>query len=311
MTRMDLNKILSEKEEEPRFGKTGYVALLGRPNTGKSTFLNTVLDHHVAAVSSKPQTTRKYLLGIHTDGDSQILFLDAPGIHVPKIALDEAMDASIRRVMKDADVVVCIVDPTREPGQEDQLAAEAAQKSSKPVIIAINKNDIATDEQVAASLEFYRGYLPDSPVVRMVALDRDKVEPLLALIKQHLHEGPFLYDEDEMTDVYERDIAAELIREVLLEELKQEVPHCVAVTIDSWKETEKKISIDATLNVERPGHRGIILGKNGEMIKNIRQLATKKIADFCDTRIQLSLFVKVVPDWRKKKKFLKDIRLME
>ena len=307
---LDLKEILSQKDEH-RIGKTGYVALLGRPNTGKSTLLNTVLHRHLAAVSPKPQTTRKYLLGIQTDDDSQILFLDAPGIHSGKIAIDEAMDASIRRVMHDADVVVCMVDPTREPGAEDGLAVDAAVRSKKPVIIAINKNDVAKEEQVAASLEFYRRNLPDAPVVRIVALERDKVEPLLTLIKERLPEGPFLYSDDEMTDVYERDVAAELIRETLLEELKQEVPHCVAVTIDSWKAEDNRVFIEATLNVERPGHRGIILGQGGSMIKHIRQRATAKIAEFCEAKINLSLFVKVVPDWRNRKRFLKDIRLME
>ena len=307
---LDLQEILSQKDDH-RIGKTGYVALLGRPNTGKSTLLNTVLHRHLAAVSPKPQTTRKYLLGIQTDEDSQILFLDAPGIHSGKIAIDEAMDASIRRVMKDADVVVCMVDPTREPGEEDGLAVNAAVHSKKPVIIAINKNDVAKEEQVAVSLEFYRRSLPDAPVVRIVALERDKVEPLLTLIKERLPEGPFLYSDDEMTDVYERDVAAELIRETLLEELKQEVPHCVAVTIDSWKAEGKRVSIEAMLNVERPGHRGIILGQGGNMIKHIRQCATAKIAEFCEAKVTLSLFVKVVPDWRNRKRFLKDIRLME
>ena len=307
---LDLQEILSQKDDH-RIGRTGYVALLGRPNTGKSTLLNTVLHRHLAAVSPKPQTTRKYLLGIYTDDDSQILFLDAPGIHSGKIAIDEAMDASIRRVMHDADVVVCMVDPTREPGAEDGLAVAAAVKSKKPVIIAINKNDVATEEQVAASLEFYRKSLPDAPVVRIVALDIEKVQSLLTLIKERLPEGPFLYSEDEMTDVYERDVAAELIRETLLEELKQEVPHCVAVTIDSWKESGNRISIEATLNVEREGHRGIILGQGGSMIKHIRECATTKIAEFCGVRINLRLFVKVVPDWRNRKRFLKDIKLMD
>lgn len=307
---LDLQEILSQKDEH-RIGKTGYVALLGRPNTGKSTLLNTVLRRHLAAVSAKPQTTRKYLLGIHTDDDSQILFLDAPGIHSGKIAIDEAMDASIRRVMHDADVVVCIVDPTREPGAEDGLAVEAAVHSKKPVIIAINKNDVATEEQVAASLEFYRRSLPDAPVVRIVALDIEKVQSLLTLIKERLPEGPFLYSDDEMTDVYERDVAAELIREVLLDELKQEVPHCVAVTVDSWKAEGNRINIEATLNVERPGHRGIILGQGGAMIKHLRECATAKIAEFCEARVNLRLFVKVVPDWRNRKRFLKDFRLMD
>ena len=307
---MDLNEIIKDAKPQ-RIGKTGYVALLGRPNTGKSTLLNTLLNRHLAAVSNKPQTTRKYLLGILTDEDSQLLFLDAPGIHTAKLAIDEAMDESIKRVMEDADVVICMIDPTRPPGAEDLLAATCAKNSRKPTILAVNKIDQANNEQIAENLNFYREHLPNSPVVRIVALDREKIQPLLAKLKSMMPEGPFMYDENELTDVYERDIAAELIREVLLTELKQEVPHCVAVTIDSWKEQEDRITVEATLNIEREGHKGIILGQGGRMIKHIRQLSQMKISSFCGTKINLSLFVKVVPDWRKRKQFLKDIKLME
>lgn len=307
---MDLNEIIKDVKEQ-RFGKTGYVALLGRPNTGKSTLLNTLLNRHLAAVSNKPQTTRKYLLGILTDDDSQLLFLDAPGIHAAKLAIDEAMDESIKRVMEDADVVICMIDPTRPPGAEDLLAATCAEKAGKPTILAVNKVDQANDEQIAENLRFYHEHLPNAPEVRIVALEREKVLPLLDLLKSMMPEGPFMYDADELTDVYERDIAAELIREVLLTELKQEVPHCVAVTIDTWKERNGRIAVEATLNIERESHKGIILGQGGRMIKHIRQLSQMKISAFCGAKTDLSLFVKVVPDWRKRKQFLKDIKLME
>jgi len=300
-----------EKLTPPRSGKTGYVALLGRPNTGKSTFLNTVLDRHLAAVSNKPQTTRKYLLGIYTDDDSQILFLDAPGVHCAKIAIDEAMDKSIERVLEDADVLVCMLDPTREPGEEDGLTAQRARKCRKPLVLAVNKVDIASEEQIERQLAFYRQYVPDAPVERLVALDREKLGGLMNRIKSLLPQGVFLYEPDELTDVYERDIAAEMIREVLLNELKQEVPHCIAVTVDSWKETDKKIRVEATLYIERENHKGIIIGQGGRMIKKIRTESTKKISEFCGCRIDLQLFVKVAPDWRQRKQFLKDIKLME
>lgn len=307
---MDLQAIIKDAKQTT-FGKTGYVALLGRPNTGKSTLLNTLLNRHLAAVSNKPQTTRKFLLGILTDDDSQVLFLDAPGIHAAKLAIDEAMDESIRRVMEDADVVVCMIDPTRPPGAEDLMAATAAANAKKPTILAVNKVDQANQEQIAENLRFYQERVPDAPAVQIVALERERSLELLRRIKALLPEGPFMYDADELTDVYERDIAAEMIREVLLTELKQEVPHCVAVTIDTWKELQSKILVEATLNIERESHKGIILGQGGKMIKHIRQLSVQKISEFCGTRIDLRLFVKVVPDWRKRKQFLKDIKLME
>jgi GTP-binding protein Era len=295
-----------------RSGITGYVALLGRPNTGKSTLVNTVLKRHLAAVSAKPQTTRKYLLAIHTDAESQILFLDAPGVHVGKIAIDEAMANSVSRVLEDADLLVCMVDPSREPGEEDLLTAQRAQANGKPAIIAINKVDVATPTQIDNSLAFYRQYLPDAPAVQLVAKDPDRVVELMKQIKSMLPHGIFLYEPDALTDVYERDIAAELIREVLLHELKQEVPHCIAVTVDSWRERERKLHIAATLHIERENHKGIIIGQGGKMIKHLRHHAAKKIAEFCAVpRVNLDLFVKVVPDWRRRKQFLKEIRLLE
>lgn len=297
------------EEQNLRFGKTGYVALLGRPNTGKSTLINTLLKQHIAAVSSKPQTTRKHLLGIYTDQDSQILFLDAPGIHRCKIAIDDSMDRSINRVLEDADIILLMADPTREPGDEDTLAAERAAAAKKKTIIAINKIDVADKDGIKKCSEFYHGYLPNAQIIEIAAIDEEKTKPLMATLKKNLPQGPFLYDEDEITDVYERDIAAEFIRETLLEQLKQEVPHCVAVVIDKWEDKTKRVSISATLHIEREGHRGIIIGKGGERIKAIREAAQKRIADFLQTFVTLSLFVKVTPDWRNNKNFLTDVGL--
>ncbi|MBR0459450.1 MAG: GTPase Era [Victivallales bacterium] len=305
---LNLADILAEKP--PRIGKTGYVALIGRPNTGKSTLLNTFLQTHLAAVSSKPQTTRKHLLGIFTDDSSQILFLDAPGIHEPHSAIDDSMDRSIQRVLKDSDIAVCLADPTRKPGAEDELAIQRIQAArKKDVIIAINKIDIATPEQMEECQAFYQQAFPQAKCVRIAAIDRQQSEPLLVLLKNNLPEGPFLYEEDELTDVYERDIAAELIREVLLEQLRQEVPHCTAVTIDKWDDREDHIFIGVTLNIEREGQKGIILGKGGERIKAIRLEAAKRISGFVSKRVELSLFVKIKPDWRNNKRFLSDIGL--
>jgi len=303
----DLQKILSTPA--PRIGKTGHVALVGRPNTGKSTLLNTLLGTHLAAVSNKPQTTRKHLLGILTDAESQILFLDTPGIHQARIAIDDAMDRSIARVLSDADVVVCLADPTRKPGSEDALAVERVKTVRKPIVIAVNKVDIAAPEQIEECLAYYQEAFPKAPVLKIAAIDRERAMPLLEHLRRLLPEGPFVYDEDDLTDVYERDIAAELIREVMLEQLRQEVPHCVAVAIDRWEEHEDRIFIGATLNLEREGHRGIILGKGGERIRNIRVTAAKRIAEFVGRRVELSMYVKIRPDWRNNKRFLSEMGL--
>ena len=157
--------------------------------------------------------------------------------------------------------------------------------------------------------EFYHSILPNAQIIEIAAIDEKRSLPLLNALKKRLSSGPFSYDEDEITDVYERDIAAEFIRETLLEQLKQEVPHCVAVVIDKWIEKGSRVSISATLHIEREGHRGIIIGKGGERIKAIRESATKRIEEFLQTRVTLSLFVKVTPDWRNNKKFLTDVGL--
>lgn len=301
----------SVSSDLPEKGKTGFVALLGRPNTGKSTLLNTLLGCHLAAVSTKPQTTRKRLLGIYNDAASQILFLDAPGVHGVKIAIDEAMSQAVERVLEDADLVACLIDPTREPGDEDSMVAALAGQCGKPVLLLLNKMDLATPEQQQLSLLFYRQRLPSAECLFLAATEAESVGKLLQRLKELLPEGVFLFDRENITDVYERDVACELIREVLLEELQQEIPHSIAVVIQSWKVADHRIRIDAVLNLEREAHKGIIIGQEGRMIKKIKRLATKKIAEFCNQKIDLSLFLKVVPNWRKQKQFLKEIHLLE
>ncbi|HPY89267.1 MAG TPA: GTPase Era [Lentisphaeria bacterium] len=301
----------SNSRDQRRFGRTGYVALLGRPNTGKSTLLNTVLGQRLAAVSSKPQTTRKRLLGIHTDKDAQIIFLDAPGVHVGKLELDKAMDKAIARALEDADLLVVMLDPTREPGAEDELTAGLAAGCGKPAILAVNKTDVASAADIARSLAFYRQRLPDAPFLEIVALDRVRSEALLEQVKAMLPEGPFLYGDDDITNTSERDIAAELIREALLEELRQEVPHSVAVAVDSWKKKGNRLRLDATLYIERENHKAIIIGRGGQKIARIRESAEQRLQAFTGAPITLCLFVKVAPDWRQKKKLLQEFKLLE
>ncbi len=292
-------------------GRTGCVTLLGRPNTGKSTFLNTLLGCHLAAVSSKPQTTRKQLLGIYNDADSQILFLDTPGVHAAKIAIDEAMDLAVQKGLDEADIVICMLDPTRPPGDEDRMTAELAAGCGKPVLLLLNKIDLASQEQCRQHLSFYRQFLPDCPSFSLVALQPESVQQFLQQLKSLLPVGVFLFDREDITNVYERDIAADLIREALLEELQQEIPHCIAVTVDSWQEQQDCLLVEATLHLEREAHKGIVIGQGGRMIKKIRQIAKAKIGKFCQRKTDLSLFLKVSPNWRKRKQFLKDIRLLE
>ena len=293
-------------------GRVGYVALLGRPNVGKSTFLNTVLGQHLAAVSSLPQTTRRRFLGIYSAAQVQMLFLDAPGVHRPADELGQCMERAVLRVLAEADVVLCVADPTRVPGDEDGLVAtRAAAATTAAVILAVNKCDAAAPEEVLRTESFYRGFIPAAVVHRVSALDRASLAPLLASLEQALPEGPFLYDPEQLTDSYERDIGAELIREACLLHLRQEVPHALAVAIDEWTDTARPIRIQATLHVERESQKGIVVGHGGAVIAAIRAAAQARLKTLCGGPVTLRLWVKVSPDWRERRGLLRDFRLSE
>ncbi len=291
-------------------GRVGYVALLGRPNTGKSTFMNTVLGFHLAAVSPKPQTTRRNCLGILSDADSQILFLDAPGVHVPRDQLGEAMDRAVTRTLADADAILCLCDPTREPGAEDALVAERAAATGKPVFAGINKTDIASPAEAARAEACIHTALPGAPVYRIAAVAAETLVGLLQDVRAALPNGPFLYPPDELTDTYERTIGAELIREALLEHLRQEVPHAMAVVVDKWQDRPKRCHIDATLYVERDSQKAVVVGRGGAMLKSIRRGAVVKLRELCAKPITLKLWVKVAKQWRRKQDRLRDFGLV-
>jgi GTP-binding protein Era len=292
-------------------GRVGYVALLGRANAGKSTLLNTVLGQHLAAVSPQPQTTRRRLLGIYTDAQAQMLFLDAPGVHRPADELGQCMQRVVERTVAQADAVLCLVDPTREPGDEDRLVASRAATVRVPVLLALNKCDLASELQSRQAESFYRERLPAAPCFRISALDASSLPPLLVALAQALPEGPFLYPSDQVTDCFERDLGAELIREACLEHLRQEVPHAVAVTVDEWREDRQPLQIQATVHVERDSQKRIVVGRGGAMVAAIRRTATAKLAELCGVPIQLRLWVKVSPDWRERRGLLREFSLAE
>ncbi|NMA41974.1 MAG: GTPase Era [Oligosphaeraceae bacterium] len=293
----------------PERGRTGCVALLGRPNTGKSTLLNNILGCHLAAVSDKPQTTRKRLLGIYNDEQAQIAFLDTPGVHKAKLALNEAMLKSVEQVLQEADLLLCLIDPSRAPGEEDMLCAEMLQQANKPCLLLLNKKDLTSPEEREISLNFYRQFLPEAAYMNMQATDEESCNGLLEKLKSMLPEDVFLFDREDLSDATERDIVAELLREALLEELQQEIPHSMAVKLQSWQESDKGVAISADLILERESHKAIVIGRQGSMIKKIRRAAVRKIGAFLQRRVKLTLFLKVVPNWRKQKQFLQELQL--
>ena len=292
-------------------GRVGHIALLGRPNAGKSTLLNTVLGQHLAAVSARPQTTRRRFLGIYTTPQAQMLFQDAPGVHQPADALSQCMDRTVQRVLEEADAVLCLADPTRAPGEEDRLVAARAAAVAVPVILALNKRDLASAAQVEAMEAFYRQVLPAVAAYRVSALDRPSLEPLLEALSAALPNGPFLYPAEETSDSFVRDIGAELIREACLERLLQEVPHAVAVTIDEWREDSSPLRVQATIHVEREMQKRIVVGHGGAMINAIRAAAEAKLGDLCQERVRVRLWVKVSPGWRDQRARLREFNLLD
>ena len=292
------------------YGHCGFVAIIGRPNAGKSTFINQVLGYKLAAVSRVPHTTRRRWVGILTSDEAQIIFADTPGIHESKNRMDEMMDKTIRTAISKNDIVLLICDPTREFGMEDELAAKAAGSSGKTTILTMNKCDVAKTEQIAEMKAAYAAHFEkDLYVHEMSALRNDGVDDLIKLLIEKLPKGPFLYPEDQVADAFLRDIAEDVIRESALELVRDELPHSLAVMIDQWDEREKKIKIDATILVERDTQKLIVVGKQGSMVTAIQKSARVKLGASLEKFVDLRLFVKVMPDWQNRIGLLKEMNL--
>lgn len=288
-------------------GKAGYVAVVGRPNVGKSTFLNRVLGGHFLAVSALPQTTRRHWRGILTEGATQIVFVDTPGAHIGKTKLNEEMLACVLHALDDADAVLCMADPTRVVGDEDALVAERVARAGKPTALVLNKADVAANDLADATRGFYLERLGQTtPCFVVSAATGLGVEALLGWVRERLPKGPFFYPPDQAMDAVERDIGAEIVREAALEKLHQEVPHALAVEILQWQEQPNKVKIDAVVYVEREGQKAIVIGQGGSVIKAVRSQAVKQLRDWLGTRIELTLHVKVAADWRNRLGFLEE-----
>jgi GTPase len=281
--------------------KSGFVSLAGRPNVGKSTLINHIMQQKIAAASPRPQTTQRRQLGILSLDGAQIIFMDTPGIHKPVHKLGDYMNETAFQTLSDADVIVWLVDASETPRHEDQLAAEriAAVVPLPPVILALNKIDLISTEQLKERERAFWELLPEATPFAVSAVDGQGEDALLEAIIARLPEGPEYYDVEQITDLYEREIAADLIREALLIHLNKEVPHATAVRIDEFKEREKNGAfIQATLYVERDSQKGILIGKGGSMIKKIGATARKAIEEMSGRKVFLDLRVKVNKNWR-------------
>jgi GTP-binding protein Era len=281
--------------------KSGFIAVMGKPNVGKSTLLNRILGQTIAAVSPKPQTTRLQQLGILTIPESQLIFIDTPGLHHPQHKLGEMMNQDALLAMEDADQVLLIVDGSKPPGEEDLIYGDALEELEikPPVVLALNKLDLIPSDDLNDRISQYQALFPGAPLILISASSGQNLDQLEAQLIDLLPEGPLLYPEDQVTDLYERDIAADLIRASAMNNLDKELPHVIAVRIDEYKEREGGTNyIEATLFVERDSQKGIVIGEGGKMIKKIGSQARKQIEAMSGRKVFLRLRVKVRKNWR-------------
>lgn len=288
--------------------KSGFVALIGRPNVGKSTLMNHLIGQKIAITSEKPQTTRNRIQTVYTDERGQIIFLDTPGIHKAKNKLGEYMVNVAENTLKEVDVILWLVEPTTFIGAGERHIAEQLSKIKTPVILVINKIDtVKSKEEILTFIAAYKDILNFAEIIPVSALKEMNIEDVKSSIFKYLPAGPQFYDEDTVTDQPMRQIAAELIREKALRMLDDEIPHGIAVVIDQMKERPNGIiDVDATIVCERDSHKGIIIGKGGSMLKRIGTAARMEIENLMDTKVNLKLWVKVRREWRDSDMYMKN-----
>jgi len=276
---------------------SGFVAVIGRPNVGKSSFLNRVLKEKLSIVSPKAQTTRNRILGIHNSPESQIVFLDTPGIHTPHKELNCTMVEMALACIDDADIVLAMADATQPLAEFDAIVG-CLQRSRKPAILALNKIDLVTEEAARSKLDEYRQAYPFVSASGISCATGSGIEALTDRIARQLPEGPRFFPEDQLTDLSERFLAAEIIREKVFNLTQQEIPYAAAVEIEQFKEGDPTY-INAVIHVERPGQKAIVIGKKGAMLKEIGTQARLDIQRLIGTKVFLELFVRVTKDWTK------------
>ncbi len=291
--------------------KSGFVTLIGRPNVGKSTLMNYLIGQKIAITSNKPQTTRNRIQTVLTIEKGQIVFVDTPGIHKAKNKLGEYMVNVAEKTLNEVDVVLWLVEPTTFIGAGEKHIAQQLLKVNTPVILVINKVDMVKKEEVLPSIAAYKDIYDFAEIVPVSARSGENTEELLSTVMKYLPYGPQFYDEDTVTDQPERQIVAELIREKALHCLNEEIPHGIAVAIDSMKMNKKVMHIDATIICERDSHKGIIIGKQGNMLKKIGSTARFEIEKMLECQVNLKLWVKVKKDWRDSEFLMKNFGYRE
>lgn len=289
--------------------KSGFVSIIGRPNVGKSTFMNKVLGQKVAIMSDKPQTTRNKIQGVYTKDNTQMIFIDTPGIHKPKHQLGEHMMKVARNTLRETEAILFVINAAEEIGRGDEFIIDMLKNTKTPIILVLNKIDLIHPDELIKQIEVYKDKLDFSDVVPISALQGNNIERLLTVIESHLPEGPMYYPEYRITDHPEHFIVSELIREKALHQLSQELPHAIGVEVLKMKGDDDggKVRVEALIYVERESQKGMVIGKGGKMLKEIGRHARMDIENLLGSKVYLELWVKVQKDWRNKPTFIRSL----
>ena len=290
--------------------KSGFIAIAGKPNVGKSTLTNVLLGQPIAGVSAKPQTTRKRQLAIRTTAEYQMIFVDTPGLHEPKDRLSQFINSEAVSALSDADLILFLVDGSQKPDEEDRKLADLVHEAQKEdsVLLVINKIDLVDSKTLSAHRKLYQALFPEAPVLQISAQTGKGISELIDSIVERLPEGPMYFPEEQITQTYERDIAAELIRAACMDLLEDELPYSIAVHTDEYSERENGVVyIKATIFVERDAQKAIVIGRNGEMIKRIGTLARTEIEAMNGKKVFLELYVKTRKNWKNDPAFLREV----
>ena len=298
----------NQQEQDKKAFKSGFVAIIGRPNVGKSTLMNQLIGQKIAIMSDKPQTTRNKIHGVYTNDHMQIVFLDTPGIHKPNSKLGDFMMKSADSALKEVEAVMFLIDASEKIGGGDRFIIEQLQKVKTPVFLIVNKIDKVEPESLMETIVTYKDLYPFAEIIPISAMQGNNVTTLMAQLEKYLPAGPQYYPADQVTDHPEQFVCAELIREKILQKTREEIPHSIAVQIEDMRVQENGVVyIGAVIFVERDSQKGIIIGKRGALLKEVGQGARMDIQNLLGSRVFLELWVKVKKDWRNQDRVLKDL----
>lgn len=292
--------------------KSGFVSIIGRPNVGKSTFMNRVIGHKIAIMSDKAQTTRNKIQGVMTREDAQIIFLDTPGIHKPKHKLGDYMMRVAKNTLSEIDAIIFMVNVNEDIGRGDEYIMEMLKNVKTPVFLVLNKIDLVHPDALMPKIEKYKTYMDFTEIVPISALEGLNVDHFIDVLKNYLPEGPKYYPDDQISDHPEQFVVGEIIREKILHLTSEEIPHAIGVNVDRMiKESEERVRIEATIFVERDSQKGIVIGKGGKKLKEVGKRARRDIEMLLGSKVYLELWVKVQKDWRNKVNFIRQMGYIE